>query len=269
MNNHTYKNVELSESANRIILLGASNLTLSLRLVIHLMQQRLGGPSEILIAAGHGRAYGVFTQMLLRGLPAIANCGLWTQLAATESRPTYALLTDIGNDILFELPPERILRAVEWCITQLQRQSAHIVVTNLPIVSIESLSERRYTFFRTIFYPSSRLSRNDTVRCARAVHTGLVEMASRLHFKLYEPELVRFGWDGIHVDYWQRKAFYQDVLQQFPNPSDRSASVGGAQEFPLTWQRRPEFAYKTVLGREVYCQQPSGQLADGSSVCKC
>ena len=264
-----YKNIELPELENRIILLGASNLTLSLRLVTHLMQQRLGGPSEILTAVGHGRAYGVFTQMLLRGLPAIANCGLWTQLAATEPRSTYALLTDIGNDILFELAPERILRSVEWCIAQLQQQSAHVVVTNLPMAAIESLSERRYTFFRNIFYPFSRLSRNETMSCARAVHVGLVDMASRLHFKLYEPEPIWFGWDGIHVNYWQRKAFYRDVLQQFPNPSDGPESVEGEQEFLLTWQRRPEFAYKTVLGRAIYCQQPSGQLADGSSVCKC
>lgn len=258
-----------TKSANRIILLGASNLTLSLRLVIHLVQQRFGGPSEILTAVGHGRAYGVSSQMLWRGLPGIADCGLWRQLNSMEPRPTVALLTDIGNDILFGVAPERILRSVEWCIAQLQQQSAQIVVTNLPMASIESLSERRYTFFRNIFYPSSRLSRNETVRCARAVHAGLLNMASRLHFTLYEPEPHWFGMDGIHVNYWQRKAFYRNVLQQFPHPNDKPEFVEGEQEFLLTWQRRPEFAYKTVLGREIYCQQPSGELADGSSVCKC
>lgn len=254
---------------NRVILLGASNLTLSLRLIIHLMQQRVGGPSEILVAAGHGRAYGAFTQMLLRGLPGIAECGLWRQLGSMEPRPTYALLTDIGNDILYGLSSERILCAVERCITQLQQQSTHIVVTSLPMASIENLSERRYTFFRNIFYPSSRLSRNETLDCAREVHAGLVDMTSRLHFKLYEPAPIWFGWDGIHVGYWQRKAFYRDVLQHFPIPDDKPESIEDAEKFLLTWQRRPEFAYKTILGRAIYCQQPSGQLADGSSVCKC
>ncbi len=258
-----------TKSTNRIILLGASNLTLSLRLVIYLMQQRFGGPSEILTAVGHGRAYGVFSQALGRGLPGIVDCGLWAQLAAAEPRPTVALLTDIGNDILFGVAPGRILRAVEWCIAQLQQQSAQIVVTNLPMASIESLSERRYTLFRTIFYPSSQMSRDETVHCARAVHAGLLALASRLHFTLYEPEPHWFGMDGIHVNYWQRKAFYRDILRQFPNSSDRPESVADEREFLLTWQRRPEFAYKTVLGRKVYCQQPSGQLADGSSVCKC
>lgn len=258
-----------TKSTNRIILLGASNLTLSLRLVIYLMQQRFGGPSEILTAVGHGRAYGVSSQMLGRGLPGIADCGLWRQLDSMEPRQTVALLTDIGNDILFGVAPERILRVVEWCITRLQQQSAQIVVTNLPMASIESLSAWRYKFFRTIFYPSSRMSRDETVHCARAVHAGLLELASRLHFTLYEPEPHWFGMDGIHVSYWQRKAFYRDVLQQFPHPVGKPVSIETEQEFLLTWQRRPEFAYKTVLGREVYCQQPSGQLADGSSVCKC
>ncbi len=89
----------------RIILLGASNLTLSLRLVTHLMQQRFSGPSEILAAVGHGRAYGSANQVLSRGLPGIVNSGLWPQLNSIGVLPTYALLTDIGNDILFGSAP--------------------------------------------------------------------------------------------------------------------------------------------------------------------
>lgn len=253
---------------NRVILLGASNLTLSLRLVIHLMQQRLGGPSEILAAVGHGRAYGIFSQVMWRGLPGIAACGLWRQLDSMAARPTVALLTDIGNDILYGLPPEQILRSVEWCIGQLQKQSAQIVVTNLPITSIERLSERRYIFFRAMFYPSSQISRAQTLHCAGAVHQGLREMASRRHFELYEQNPAWFGLDGIHVNYLQRKAFYQDILQHFPQAYIPPDSKGNQGIFPLTWQQRPEFAYKTLLGRSIYCRQPSGQLPDGSSVCK-
>ncbi|NBQ69399.1 MAG: hypothetical protein EBU46_11445, partial [Nitrosomonadaceae bacterium] len=191
-------------SQPRLILLGASNLTLSLRLVIHLMQQRFGAPSEILVAVGHGRAYGVFSQVVWRGLPGVADCGLWRQLSAMESRPSYALLTDIGNDILYELPVEQVLRSVERCIDQLQQQSAQIVVTNLPMASIERLSERRYTFFRNLFYPSCRLPRNETLSRARAVHAGLMDMAARRQFMLVEQEPSWFGPDGIHVNYWQR-----------------------------------------------------------------
>jgi len=167
---------------NRIILLGASNLTLSLRLVTHLMQQRFGRPSEILAAVGHGRAYGSANQVLSRGLPGIVASGLWSQLATAEPCSTVALLTDIGNDILFGSAPEQILRQVEWCVEQLQKQSAQVVVTNLPMASIEDLSERRYTFYRNIFYPFCRLPRNETVSRVRAVYQGLIDLASRRNF---------------------------------------------------------------------------------------
>ncbi|MDP2225295.1 hypothetical protein [Nitrosomonas sp.] len=259
-----------TKSANRIILLGASNLTLSLRLVTHLMQQRFSGPSEILAAVGHGRAYGSANQVLLRGLPGINASGLWPQLNSIGVLPTYALLTDIGNDILYESAPEQILRQVEWCVEQLQKQSAQIIVTNLPMASIEDLSERRYTFYRNIFYPFCRLPRSETVSRVRVVYQGLIDMASRRNFTLYEQEPVWFGPDGIHVHYWKRRAFYRDVLKQFavPGSNNKSASGESRKESGLTWQRRPEFAYKTLLGRKIHCQQPSGWLADGSSVFK-
>jgi hypothetical protein len=255
---------------NRIILLGASNLTLSLRLVTHLMQQRFGGPSEFLAAVGHGRAYGSANQVLLRGLPGINASGLWPQLNSVGVLPTYALLTDIGNDILFGSKPEQILRSVVWCVEQLQMQSAQIVVTNLPMVSIEDLSERRYTFYRNIFYPFCRLPRSETVSRVRAVYQGLIDLASRRNFTLYEQEPVWFGPDGIHVHYWKRHAFYRDVLGCFavPGSNDKPVSSESRKELSLTWQRRPKFAYKTLLGREVHCQQPSGRLMDGSSVFK-
>lgn len=258
----------LETPKNRLILLGASNLTLSLRLVIDLMQQRIGAPGEVLAAVGHGRAYGIFSQVVWRGLPGIADCGLWQRLSAMESRPVYALLTDIGNDIVYELMPEQVLRSVERCIEQLQRQSARIVVTNLPVASIERLSKRRYTFFRNLFYPSCRLPRNETLSRARAVHAGLVDMAVRRQFMLVEQEPRWFGPDGIHVNYWQREAFYRDIVRRFADSGAKLELPGSKQAFSLSWQRRPEFAFKTVLGRAIHCPQPSGQLADGSSVGK-
>ncbi|MBP6354385.1 MAG: hypothetical protein KBF68_12095 [Nitrosomonas sp.] len=270
MNHHTRHDTQLLAPKNRIILLGASNLTLSLRWVIHLMQQQLGGGNEILVANGHGRAYGMSSQVLLRGLPGIVASGLWNQLASSGPRPTYALLTDIGNDILYGSSPEQILRWVEWCVEQLRQQSAQMVVTNLPIVAIEDLSERRYGFFRKLFYPSCQLPRHETVSRVRAVHRGLMDMAARWNFSLYEQDAVWFGPDGIHVNYWQRKAFYQDVLKRFSSSglNDLQVSAENSSGSWLAWQRRPQFAYKTVSGRAIYCPQPSGWLADGAAIYK-
>lgn len=246
--------------SNRMILLGASNLTLSLRLIIQLMQHRCGSPSEVFVAAGHGRSYGQFSQVLMRGLPGIASSGLWAQLDSVDTLPTYAFLTDIGNDILYGSEPEQILAWISECVQRLQRQSVCLVMTNLPIASIESLSEWRYQLFRNLLYPFCQLSRLEIIDRARSVHRGLMALASDRHFELCEQDPIWFGHDGIHVSYWKRRALYQHFLERFP------MSHEGLTPVVSSWKQRPQFAYKTMWGREQRCQQPSGQLTDGTTV---
>ena len=251
---------QLHKIENRIILLGASNMTMSQRLIIQLIQQRCGSPSEVLVAAGHGRSYGKSSQVLMRGLPGILECGLWKQFDSLGEMPTYAFLTDVGNDIPYEYTPEQILAWVSECVERLQRQSAYIVMTNIPIASIQTLSERRYNFFRHLLYPFCRLSRDEVVERAKTVHRGLIALASRQNFELCELEPGWFGFDGIHVRYWQRRRFYQQHFKRFPLTNNGQEPVASA------WQQRPQFAFKTMWGRRRYCQQPSGRLADGTTV---
>ncbi|MDV6343965.1 hypothetical protein [Nitrosomonas sp. Is37] len=251
---------------NRIILLGASNLTLSLPLVIQQIQHHCGGPSEVLVAAGHGRSYGQSSQVLIRELPSIIASGLWTELDAGEARPTYAFLTDIGNDILYGYLPHQILQWVTWCVEQLQKQSAYIVMTNLPIVSIESLSEWRYQLFRNLFYPSCQLSRNEAVERAKAVHQDLIELAAHKQFVLCEQKPEWMSADGIHYAYWKRHTLYQHICTHFCATRDQSGFAADKQSFSQHWQQRPRFAYKKVLGKEKHCLQPSGLLTDKTIV---
>jgi len=258
----------MSSPVNRIILLGASNLTLSLRLAIHAMQRRLGSPSEVLVAVGHGRAYDVCSSIMSRKLPAILESGLWQDLVAkkNQSLPTYALLTDIGNDLLYGLLPQQILAALLRCIDQLHQHHAQIVVTNLPITSIENLTEARYLFFRNIFYPSSQLPHDVTLQRTRELHAGLVDLAVRHDIRLYEQPSHWFGPDGIHINYWKRHVFYQDVVRCFHALKPPQTMKLDA-EFPR-WLQQPTFAHKVLLGCDFHCPQPSGLLTNGSSVCK-
>ena len=251
---------------NRIILLGASNLTLSLRLVIELMQTRVNSPSDILVAAGHGRSYGQFSQVLVRGLPGITKCGLWRQLELEETQQTYAFLTDIGNDIPYENSPAKILAWVGKCVDRLQKHSAQIVMTNVPVVSIENLTERRYLFLRNILYPFCRLSKSEVVENAYLVYQGLIEMSATKQFVLCEQEPDWFGSDGIHVKYWKRKAFYRQFIQKFLSEGIEQQSNEDKKYCASSWKQRPRYAYKTIFGKPIYCQQPSGRLVDNTTI---
>lgn len=258
--------LESTSPVNRIVLLGASNLTLSLNLITRLIQQKFGHPSDVLVAAGHGRSYGHYSQVLIRSLPGITSCNLWPHLESTNKMPTFAFLTDIGNDIPFGYEPGQLLEWIDFCIEKLQRQDARIVVTNLPMELIETLSERHFKVVRTLFFPFSRLTREELLERAHVVHQGLEEMASKMKFKLYEPNPCWFGPDIIHVLYWKRKEFYGGIIDPIPDSVDVCKQFGNRPIRLSAWKQRPRFACKKLLGWERRHPQPSGLLTDGTTI---
>lgn len=266
MSGSVHERVHSPALANRLILLGASNLTMSLYTVIELLQQRVGGPSDVLIAAGHGRSYGEPSQIMFRELPGIISSGLWKRLDRAIERPTYALLTDIGNDIPYGYTAQQILGWVNCCVNRLQRQAVHVVVTNVPIASIETISEWRYKILRPLLFPSCRLSRNEVIERARAVHQGLVEMAVSKRFELLELSSDWLGSDAIHIRIGKRSTFYRYVAEQFPASREIQCSLTGKKPWLSILGQRPRFAYKKVFGQEQYSRQPSAQLTDGTII---
>lgn len=268
MSNGDYNDGKFPVLTNRFVLLGASNLTMHLYTAIKYLQQRIGGPSDVLVAAGHGRSYGGFSQFMFRELPGILSSGLWERLESDNVLPTYAMLTDIGNDIPYGYSPEQILMWVNECVRRLQRQAVCIVITNIPIASIEAMPEWRYNMLRSIIFPNCQLIKDEVVERASVVHRGLLELASKHKIEIIEPSSEWFGMDAIHVRYWKRGVCYQRVTEGF------SKSIGSAQHIItegnslklLKWKQRPRFAYKKMLGLERYNPQPSGLLTNGTAV---
>jgi hypothetical protein len=113
---------------------------------------------EVLAALGHGRSYGARSQVVFRTLPGILDSGLWHELAARPHLATRALVTDVGNDILYGFSPEQTLAWVAEALRRLSHVTNDIVVTDLPLVSIRRLSRLKFLAFRSILVPSCRLS---------------------------------------------------------------------------------------------------------------
>jgi len=155
---------------------------------------------------------------------------------------------------------------VSWCVSRLLKQGAHIVITNIPLESIEAISEWRYKMLRPALFPSCQLTRREVIERARSVYHGLVKMASSKNFELFEPSPDWFGADAIHVRYWKHKAFCQCISEYFFASSRTQCPVTSNAPWFLKWKQRPSFAYKKVMGWEWRTQQPGGQLADGTLV---
>ncbi|HEY4597786.1 MAG TPA: hypothetical protein VIJ02_15405, partial [Thermoanaerobaculia bacterium] len=117
----------------RTVLLGASNLRISLPLVLDRVRRRAGGPVEVLAACGHGRSWGAWSRFLyVRHLPGISRCGLWEELRSRPLLPTLAVVTDVGNDLVYGAPVEEIAGWVEACLDRLVPET-EIVMTLLPL----------------------------------------------------------------------------------------------------------------------------------------
>ncbi|HEY3395822.1 MAG TPA: hypothetical protein VGK58_24180, partial [Lacipirellulaceae bacterium] len=144
--------------SRRVIFLGASNLRLSFGTVVAAARRTWGEPLEIMAAIGHGRSYGQDSTVFGRKISGIFPCALWQDLQKRPALPTSALVTDIGNDLLYGVPPEQVLEWVGRCLDRLADVDATTLVTELPIASIERLSESRFQFFRRLFFPRSKLT---------------------------------------------------------------------------------------------------------------
>jgi hypothetical protein len=182
----------------RLVALGASNLTRGLHSLVGQARRAWGADTRLLAALGHGRSYGQTSRFLVRSLPGILDCGLWRSLAASPAEPTRALVTDVGNDILYGQPAEQVLAWVATCVDRLQRVTPDVTITGLPLAGIRGLTPARYLFFRTLLVPSCRLTLVETQRRSEQVAEGLAELAARRSLRLVPLRPEWYGQDPIH-----------------------------------------------------------------------
>ena len=198
----------------RIVILGASNATIGLSTIVQTARQIWGHPLEVMAAVGHGRSYGAASRVLGRTLPGILHCDLWRELAARPALPTAALLTDIGNDIIYGRTPNVLLEWVENCLQRLAPNVERLVVTRLPIATLMATSTWKLHLLVSLIFPSSRVVPTEALARATEVDQALCTFAARFGAYVVQPEPSWYGWDPIHISrvVRQRLAQVHDVL---------------------------------------------------------
>ena len=197
---------------HRVVALGASNLTRGLQTVVATARSVWGSDVEIVAALGHGRSYGAESAFLVRRLPAILQCGLWQRLESSAAVPTKALLTDVGNDILYGFTADQILAWIDEAAARLARVSGDVVITNLPMEGLRTLSPRKFHVVRSVFFPSCRLSQESVLATAERVNAGLAQVATHHRARFVHLVPSWYGFDPIHItpSHWQDA--WQEIL---------------------------------------------------------
>lgn len=256
---------------HRVVLLGASNLTRAVATVVSTTQLLLGEQLDLLIAYGHGRSYGATSWIPFRSLPGIMPSAIWDELAGRPRLPTFALVTDIGNDLLYQFPVARVAEWVATCLERLQAYDARIVMTALPVGNLPGMSERRFRFFRNLFTPGSRLQRADLVRSVYELDDRLRELAARLEIVRIEQRTEWYGIDPIHLRTARWAQAWGEILAPWnpPTIAPEGPLVPLARRGSLSTFARLRLAVpheRQWFGRRQQQPQPALKLADGTQV---
>jgi hypothetical protein len=253
------------DQKRRFVLIGASNLSLGLTVVMRHLRRRSARPIDVFAAAGLGRSLGKTSRVVIRELPALLNCGIWEALASLPPAPTRALVTDIGNDILYGVPGDQIRGWITEIFSRIARLDPQGVATTLPLASLSSLSERRYRIFRRLLYPGSQISHASAITLAAQINTHVIHEAKRLGLTLVTPEMAWYGPDRIHFKLRARDRVWPQLLASwFAGKSEKMPEFSDEMMPSSWWRWRAQ--RESWLGRERDTQQPCRHDADGSTL---
>ncbi len=147
---------------------------------------------------GPGRAFGVDSGYLGKKFSKIFSCGIWEALERDSVNPTIAFVTDVGNDLAYEAPPDAILERLKTCLERLQTHHAQVVITALPIDPLKRLKRIRFQVLRSLLYPQSRMRFVDFLDRAQELNEGLVSIAGDQKMTIFTVPNEWYGLDPIH-----------------------------------------------------------------------
>lgn len=252
----------------RVVLFGASNLTRALPLVAAELHRSRPSPIELISVHGHGRSYGLASSVLARELPSILDCGVWRALQESEPCPTDALLTDIGNDIMYGAGVETIAGWIEECLARLAAHGARIALARLPLPSLERLSRARFELARSIFFPTRRIAFDAALVRARELDLCLPELARAHRAALIEQAPDWYGVDPIHIRRGAREQAWTTLLASW-DPERAAVRPRGSTRPSLSDRialARCRPAARRLFGFEQRARQPSAILSDGTTL---
>ncbi len=265
----------------RCVVLGASNVARGLGALVAACraQATCAGPRgplgpELLVATGRGRSYGTPA-----GLLGIANPGhvagpIWRALDSTDgSGALFALVTDVGNDVLYGAPAADIAAWVETCCERLAARGARTVLAGLPLQGLTSLGRREFALWKRVFFPARHLDYEVAQATIVELDQRLRAVAVRSGAVFVEPDPRWYGYDPIHPRLWNlRRAWSAFVGPWTPELEPHaglarpvSSEALGQALRGLRWNfARP--AARTLFSRAWRGEQPVWRDRDGTTL---
>ena len=244
----------------RVVVLGASNVSRGLSRLVAAVESRAPG-ADLFVAAGHGRGYGVNTRVAARRLPSILGSGLWRALDRHGGEPPAALITDVGNELLYGFPAEQIASWVRESVRRLADRGATVAITRLPMAGITTVGGVRYRALRTFFVPGCRLSLADLKESATRLDADLQTIAGDYGGRIIEQPAHWYGLDTLHVRRRHLDDLWQAACRAWGFPALETSVRSSVADWVKVGTKAAEV--RSLAGVMRFTRQPVLQLRSG------
>ncbi len=250
--------------SRRLVLLGASNLVHGISTVVETAWNVWDQPLDVMAALGYGRSFGATSRVYFRTLPGILQCRLWEDLAKRPPAPTAALITDIGNDILYGPSVELITSWIELCLQRLSTVAEKIVITELPLESTSNVGGFKFLVMRKVLFPQSRLGYDEALTRARQLNDNVKQLAARYNARVVAPRVHWYGFDPLHIKLRSWSEAWNEMLAACSESATPARAKGSLRRWLRMRSLRQQ--QRHVLGFEQLCEQPAIKLSDGTCI---
>ncbi len=186
--------------------------------------------------------------------PGVVHCGLFSALEeakrSTRSADVLALLTDLGNDLIYGAGVATLSQWIRECVARLRNLGATAAITALPIAGITTLPSWRYQILRPILYPRHTVVQNDLNRSILALQKALEAIETEQQIILLPTEPEWYTFDRFHLRpraLDQAMGMWIDALTQSHFGAATGQGIAPTVSALSLYLRRP--AEYTFLGR--------------------
>jgi hypothetical protein len=257
--------IETIAPTRRVVLLGASNLSIMFPTIVQTARAMYAQPLEMFVAKGFGRSYGQQSKFFGKKFPGILQSGLWDAMSRAQSLPTAAIIADIGNDLAYGAPVDTIIAWIEAVLDRLAKYDATIVLNDLPLESIKRVGRVRYRVLRELLFPSCALSHGEMLSRAEQLSGRLQELSTKHKMPIFAGRSAAYGLDPIHPRRAAAGEIWSRMLGALSTSADPSPLARArAAEAMRLYGLRPQ-AY-SIYGWSRRAEQPCVRLADGTTI---
>jgi len=198
--------------------MGASNLARGYSMLTHHLSECLEkNKTEFLNALGPGRGFCARGGIFNITYPPIQDCRIIesAEKKSKEALHTVALLTDIGNDLMYGVSADTLIASLDIMIKEILKLDADIFLTSIHVNLQKDISSTIFLVLKFLLYPSSKVNYEE-------MNLSILQINDYLEDKVSENERVHLitgleafaGLDKIHYSLLKMHTAWSAVAEK-------------------------------------------------------